>query len=328
MGTQAGTATGGDGVCVVIAAYGAERTIARAVASALAEPEVVEVAVVDDASPDATAAAARAADDGSGRLTVRTLSANAGPSRARNLAVAGSAAPLIAVLDADDFFLPGRFAALLAVPDWDMAADDIAFIDESEAHDVDLDRIAARRTRPRLLTAADFVEGSITRPGRHKGELAFLKPVMRRAFLDAHRLRYHEEMRLAEDYDLYLRALMAGARFRVADRCGYVAVERRGSLSHHHDAGDLLRFEQAIGRQLAAAPPGAALRDRLGRHLAQTRRRRRHRHLLARKREVGLVRAFAEQASAPVGLARALADVVRDKLRRPSPPANGVRFLL
>jgi succinoglycan biosynthesis protein ExoU len=39
---------------IVIAAYNAEATIARAIRSALAQPEVGEVCVVDDASTDAT----------------------------------------------------------------------------------------------------------------------------------------------------------------------------------------------------------------------------------------------------------------------------------
>lgn len=318
------------GVCVIIAAYRAEATIARAVSSALGQPEVAEVAVVDDASPDGTAAAAWAADDGSGRLSVRTLPANAGPSRARNLAIDGSAAPLIALLDADDFFLPGRLERLLAVPDWDMVADDIAFIDEAEVQGADLGRIAAHRVPPRRLTPAGFVKGSITRAGRHKGELAFLKPVMRRAFLDAHRLRYDEGMRLAEDYDLYLRALLAGARFRVAGVCGYVAVERRGSLSHEHGAADLRRFERAIERGLAAAGSDPELRRHLHRHLRQTARRRRHRALLDRKREAGLLAALAGGSREPAGLLRALGDVARDKLRRKAPPprTHGVRFLL
>jgi len=62
-------------VTVVIAAWRADGTIGRAVASALAQPEAAEVVVVDDASGDdgATLAAARAADDGTGRLIVLAL---------------------------------------------------------------------------------------------------------------------------------------------------------------------------------------------------------------------------------------------------------------
>ncbi|RUY70024.1 glycosyltransferase, partial [Mesorhizobium sp. M7A.F.Ca.CA.001.13.1.1] len=57
-------------VCVIIAAKNAAATIAVAIASALREPEVAEVVVVDDASTDDTAGVARSADDGSGRLSV------------------------------------------------------------------------------------------------------------------------------------------------------------------------------------------------------------------------------------------------------------------
>src|SRR5262245_48322064 len=99
-------------VCVIIAARNASATIARAVRSALRERQVAEVVVVDDGSTDATADAAYDADDGSGRLKLLVLSKNRGPAAARNHAIARSSAPLIAVLDADDFFLPGRFDAL------------------------------------------------------------------------------------------------------------------------------------------------------------------------------------------------------------------------
>lgn len=302
-------------VCVIIAAFGAQHTVGRAVASALAQPEVSEVIVIDDASTDATAAAAQGADDGSGRLIVQRLALNAGPSAARNLAIARSSAPFVAILDADDFLLPGRFADLLAIPDWDIVADNIAFVDEGRVDTIDPARIAAHRATPLLLTPAAFVAGCISRADRYKGELGFLKPVLSRGFLDAHGLRYAEEMRLAEDYDLYVRALMAGARFRLAAGCGYVAVERRGSLSSQHGVAELASVEDAAARLLAVAPPDPALRRQLRRHHAQAARKHRHRALLASKREVGLIRAIRDQVSAPGGLLLALVDVAGDKLR-------------
>ena len=312
-------------ICVIIAAFNAQATVGRAVASALAQPEASMVIVIDDASTDDTAAAARARDDGSGRLVVERLAVNAGPSHARNHAIARSTAPLVAILDADDFLLPGRLAALLAVPDWDLIADNIAFVDETRVGAIDTAAVAAHRTLPRLLSAADFVEGCISRADRYKGELGFLKPLVSRAFLDAHGLRYAEELRLAEDFDLYARALMAGARFRVAENCGYVAVERAGSLSTVHDVGDLERFEAAVSRLLPLAHGDPALVRELQRHHAQTARKRRHRAVLARKA------ALFEQ---PVHhMAGVLVDVARDKLRswigtgrREEPPP--IRFLL
>jgi succinoglycan biosynthesis protein ExoU len=67
-------------VCVIIAAKDAADTIGKAVTSALREPAVGEVVVVDDGSSDATAVAASSADDGSGRLAIARFDKNRGPS--------------------------------------------------------------------------------------------------------------------------------------------------------------------------------------------------------------------------------------------------------
>jgi succinoglycan biosynthesis protein ExoU len=92
------------GICVIIAARDAAATVGRAIRSALAEPEVAEVLLVDDGSRDRTADEALAADDGTGRLLVLSLDRNRGPAFARNHAIARSTAPLLSILDADDFF--------------------------------------------------------------------------------------------------------------------------------------------------------------------------------------------------------------------------------
>ena len=103
-------------VVVIIAAYNAGTTIQRAIWSALAEPETVEVIVVDDASNDDTLAQAAAADDGSGRLHLIPLATNAGPAAARNYALDHSVAPWVTILDADDFLSPGAWPVFCGLP--------------------------------------------------------------------------------------------------------------------------------------------------------------------------------------------------------------------
>jgi succinoglycan biosynthesis protein ExoU len=295
---------------------------------------VAEVYVVDDASCDDTAAAALACDDGTGRLTIRTLSDNAGPSTARNIAIAETTAPFIAILDADDFFLPGRFAALLAVADWDMVADNIVFVGEDAVDGIDVAAVAVRLIVPRSLSPAAFVEGSISRSDRYKGELGFLKPVLSRAFLDRHGLRYAAEMRLSEDYDLYVRALIGGARFRIAAGCYYVAVERSGSLSVAHGVAELAAVDVAMTQMRAMAPAAdLALHGALRRHHLQIRRKLRHRAVLARKREVGVLRALWQELGSLGHLAGLVSDVCADKIRaiQPRPERadeRELRFLL
>ena len=97
--------------------------------------------------------------------------------------------------------------------DWDFIADNIAFVDEEKAEDAHL-RLESFPAAPRTLNLDEFIEGNISRRGVRRGEIGFLKPLMRRDFLDAHQLRYQESLRLGEDYDLYARALTKGLATR------------------------------------------------------------------------------------------------------------------
>jgi succinoglycan biosynthesis protein ExoU len=248
----AATASPAEGVTIIIAAWRASATIGRAVASALAQPEALEVVVVDDASGDggATISAALAADDGTMRLKVIPLDSNGGPSRARNVAIAASKAPWICVLDSDDWMESGRLAALIPLTQqgYDMIADDLVqttgelargapmwFRDRPEAQDVDFET---------------FVRNDIPMKGHDRREMGFFKPLMRREFLDRHEIRYVENMRLGEDYDLYARILARGARMRLTPWCGYVSLIREDSLSGRHSRADLAAYLASDDRLL------------------------------------------------------------------------------
>jgi succinoglycan biosynthesis protein ExoU len=238
-------------VSVIIAARNAEATIARAVASSLAEPETLEVLLVDDASTDGTVAAARDAARGAERLRVTALPQNLGPGAARNLALDQARAPLVAVLDADDWMLPGRFARLLAAAGdgWDLAADDLLLAEDGRPEA--LRPLLGITGAAQDIDLAGFIARNLPDRKRRRRELGYLKPLMRRAFLDAHRLRYLPSVRLGEDYALYAAALAHGARFRLVPASGYVALQRPGSLSRRHGAAELLALARADEALLA-----------------------------------------------------------------------------
>ena len=276
-------------VCVVIAAYNAQATIERAVRSALRAGHVAEVIVVDDFSSDATREKVLACDDGTGRLTLLASEANGGPAAARNRALETATSPLVAILDADDFFLPDRFATLLDGNDWDLVADNIVFIHPDQA--ASFEAVEPFRPRPRFLDLAAFIDGNISRRGKRRGEIGFLKPVMRRSFLDEHRLRYRETLRLGEDYELYTRALAHGARYKVVHSCGYVAVERPDSLSGKHQTADLLRLLEADEAILHSLKLDEDAKRAIVRHAQQIRTKYEHRRFLDIKREQGLLTA-------------------------------------
>jgi len=219
---------------IVIAAYNAEATLDRAVQSALAQPEATEICVVDDASRDGTAALARSWAEREPRVQVISLSVNAGPSAARNAAIAATRSPWITILDADDYMLPGRLAGLhRAAGDADFIADALIRVIGAAPPPP-----AAERLQPTPLSFTDFVIGNLGIEGTPL-DLGFLKPMFRRRFVERHSLSYREDMRLGEDYEFYARALALGAWFLVCEPAGYVSVEREGSLSKAHSEADL-----------------------------------------------------------------------------------------
>jgi succinoglycan biosynthesis protein ExoU len=224
---------------VVVATWNSAATIERALSSALAEPETNTVVVVDDCSTDDTANRARrfAATHGE-RVVVHTLPNNVGPSAARNIGIELSTAPWIAILDGDDFFQPGRLTKLLEhAVDNDFVADNVMQIDESRSGQQSM--LVDGMKAPRRLDLQAFVLGNVSQRGKLRKELGFLKPIMRRSFLDGQSLRYDESLRLGEDYALYAHALALGARFLLIPACGYASILRSDSLSHRHSLADL-----------------------------------------------------------------------------------------
>lgn len=97
---------------VVIPVYNAEAYVERAVRSALAEPETLEVVLVEDGSPDGALAVCErlAAGDARVRLLRHPDGENHGAGASRNLGIEQARGEWIAFLDADDFFLPGRLS--------------------------------------------------------------------------------------------------------------------------------------------------------------------------------------------------------------------------
>ncbi len=232
---------------VIVAAWNREATIGRAVRSILADRAVRSVIVIDDASTDATLAEAKRGCDGSGRLILHRLNGNRGPAAARNAGLPMSDAPWIAVVDADDYLLPGRITALLALAEgWDFVADDILQIQADSAGTAQPEAMLSREPfEPWACSLEAFVLGNISVPGRFRKELGFFKPLIRRAFLEKHDLRYDEELRLGEDYAIYARALALGARFLVTPAHGYVSVNRGDSLSARHTKSDLEKLRDS-----------------------------------------------------------------------------------
>ena len=97
---------------VIIPVYNCERFIEKTIASVVAQPEVTEIVVVNDGSTDGTGLILDQLQKQNSILTIfhHQNKVNKGRSASRNLGIQKATGNYIAFLDADDYFLPNRFA--------------------------------------------------------------------------------------------------------------------------------------------------------------------------------------------------------------------------
>ena len=231
-------------VTIVIPSYNSAATIEAALDSALEQTIAVDVIIVDDGSKDETVTKVQQRANQNPNLKLIVQDRNQGPSAARNRAISEAKTPWIAILDADDYMHPDRLRKMLEIgaeAQLDIVADDLVRVPAPP--------LPANGTRlwadspiglVRMDAARFALENLNARTGSRR-ELGYLKPIIRTEFLQAHKIAYNEDMRLSEDYDLYMRCLLAGARFGVIDPCGYFSVDYPNSLSKEFASADLRR---------------------------------------------------------------------------------------
>jgi glycosyltransferase involved in cell wall biosynthesis len=227
-------------VSVVVAAFNAERTIAQAIDSVVAQsfPDW-ELLVCDDASSDSTPAIveSRLQAYGAGRCRLLSLP-HAGPAASRNSGIRDARGEYIAFLDDDDFWTADKLSRCVEVARAESA--DIVCHSElwlqddgssevhhySELFDVDLHpAVSLFRNNP-FSTSALLVR--------------------RRCLLDAG--LFDVSLPSAEDYDLWIRlAMLPGIRVRFLDEPLGVYRIRSGSESSKIDRR--LRALRTIGEK-------------------------------------------------------------------------------
>jgi glycosyltransferase involved in cell wall biosynthesis len=145
-------------VSVIIPVYNAEDYVEDAVASALAQPETAEVILAEDGSQDESLSVCRrlARVHPRVRLYRHPDGGNHGPAATRNLALNQSTCEYVAPLDADDFFVPGRFTVagelLEADPELDGVYEALGVHFESEEAAQLWDDIGLLEARGKLTT--------------------------------------------------------------------------------------------------------------------------------------------------------------------------------
>lgn len=219
-------------VSVLMANYCGAAYLARALRSVLSQThQNIELLLADDASTDESVAIARAIAATDSRLRLLPSDRNLGPAGSRNRALASAQGDWVAIVDSDDLLHPQRFARLLAAAEKrgaDMIADDMVFFGDSPGSG------GKTLLQPLALRAACDVD--MLQMLRASGEdpripaFGYLKPMIRRQSLQDR--FYDPSLRVGEDYDLYLRLMLDGARFTILPDPMYLYRRHGASISH------------------------------------------------------------------------------------------------
>jgi glycosyltransferase involved in cell wall biosynthesis len=203
-----------DRVAVIIPVYRA-RFLAEALDSVFAQSHPPdEVIVVDDGSPDVEELEGAVGRQRS-RITLLRQS-NMGAAAGRNRGIATTTAPLVALLDADDRWLPDFLAEQLAVlrqaPDIDVVYSDGIIVGDT--------RLAGQTFMMSCPSVGEVSLESLL--AQRCTVLCSAGVARRRAILDAG--GFDVNLQRGQDFDMWLRMACRGARFAYQRK---VLVERR-----------------------------------------------------------------------------------------------------
>lgn len=211
---------------VIIPARNAAAFLTGAIMSVFSQTGVTfEVIVVDDGSTDMTASIIKKLQADDNRLVTLANPVSVGVSAARNQALAVAQGEWIALLDADDEFLPDRLGRMVEEAErrsLDMFADNLALRSELG------ESLGIAFTDPELQQAPMSLETFLLHdmPKKHFMGVGYWKPIIRRKFLTTHHLVYQESISAAEDFLFYSECLLAGARLAFSSTPGYLYTVR------------------------------------------------------------------------------------------------------
>ena len=204
-------------VSVITPVYNAAGFVSRSVKSALQQPETAEVLLVEDGSPDNAVEVCRELAATHDRVHVfrHPDGKNHGAGASRNLGMRQSTCEYIAFLDADDYYLPGRFSTAKEIfeanPDCDGVYEAVGMHVESEAG---LQRWTnAGRSIRRLTTMKRRVSpGELWEALIDSGKFGYFQLdglVLKRSVLEKSG-RMVEALRLHQDTEFMMRLALAG----------------------------------------------------------------------------------------------------------------------
>ncbi len=220
-------------VSVIIPCFNCEKTIERAVLSAINQDVTIEIILVDDFSDDSTRDVISRLANKFNSIRVVFNKRNMGPGFSRNRGIDIAQGRYIAFLDSDDVWLPGKLKQQVAFMEIEKI--DFSYHDYYELTVSEGEVLSAR-----IVTAPDVAE----LPGYYykRGFGMCLTSVISRSRLA--RIRFPEDRSLStEDYFFFLLLLSSGVRgTRLKVPLGvYMVLQTSRSSNKLRQAGSVLR---------------------------------------------------------------------------------------
>ena len=265
-------------VAIIIALYNDAENIARAIQSAAAQnlPDgmTLDIVVVDDCSTDDSFEIARSVCSQFETARVFQLEQNGGPSCARNEGLRQTDAAWFLPLDSDDALDPERVAKLLKVAEAEgaqLVADNLFITHADQPFETIRPLWPGKPSGILPLTAELFVRRCYD-VEEERSELGYVKPLISRKALKRPDAPYVSELRFAEDYELYTRMLLDGAKAVMTDGFGYYFIQRDFSSSRSQSTDEHRKVAMIDEAFLKRDDLSAAERAAIQGHLSYSRR--------------------------------------------------------
>lgn len=227
-------------VSVLIACRNAVSTLVEALQSVYRQTlPVQEILIGDDASTDDTARLMESLSYPGLDIRCFRSEKNIGPASMRNMLLAQARCGWVAILDADDTWKLDRMERLWALsPDADVVSDDLVFW---------IDGIRENGSVCATHNFRSEIECQIRLEDMLRHDLGLLHPLIRRQFLTDNQIQYRDGMFHAEDLDLYVRLLIAGAIWKHSPLLGYFYRKHATSLTKNWREG-VVRSRESLER--------------------------------------------------------------------------------
>ena len=230
-----------------------------------------ELIVIDDASQDSTWDIIQDIAKSDKRVISFRNEINMNSGLTRNRGIRHASGEWIAILDADDWFAPERlefFMESIAEHDYDILGDNQVLVDGKTDRNIGLMYDNNDKMYENVITPEYFFHRNL--PAEPGWTLGYVKPVIRRSFLEKNNILYRPRVSRTEDFVFMADCLLAGASFKMLPSAHYhYRIFRHGAKSCEPATVEFLNELVSINTALDMHPLAGkydGLHDAIERH--------------------------------------------------------------